>query len=224
MAKKTNSGIEQEMVSSPTRPPRYHPFFTVRDADGNEERFFTHAFRTAYAAHHYITTIITACTERGCTQNWKDDTRVTITDPETQRSLILYEDRIEDLIEYTPTREEQAWTPPYPDSAQLDRVSRFWDWQTRLSSPMPTSEPEEQPTSTPEPKKRQPAPNRHKTTKQPADPNQVTVAQLASEAGIPANKARQILRKAGMKKPEGGWTYAKNDPQIQKIRDLFAKG
>lgn len=224
MARAKPQTIEQEMVSSPTRPPRYHPFFTVRDADGNEERFFTHAFRTAYAAHYWFETIITACTERGCTENWKTDTTVVYTDPETGKSLILHEDRIEDIIEYTPTKEEQEWTPPYPDSAQLERVSRFWDWQTRLSSLMPTSEPEEQQTTTPKPAKRSPAPNRHKTTKAPSDPNSITVAQLAAEANIPANKARQILRKAGMKKPEGGWTYAKNDTQIQKIRDLFAKG
>lgn len=222
MARAKHPAIEQEMVSSPTRPPRYHPFFTVRDSDGNEERFFTHAFRTAYAAHYWLDTIITACTERGCTQNWKSPVRLVFTDPETNRTLEVKEDRIEDLIEYNPTKEEQEWTPPYPDSAQLARVSQFWDWQMRLSSPMPTSEPEEQPTSTPEPKKRQPAPNRHKTTKAPSDPNSVTVAQLAAEANIPANKARQILRKAGFTKPAQGWTYAKNDPQIQKIRGLFA--
>ena len=224
MAKAKSQTIEQEMVSSPTRPPRYHPFFTVRDADGNEERFFTHAFRTAYAANHWLTTIITACTERGCTQNWKSPVRLVFTDPETQRTLEVKEDAIEDLIEYEPTKEEQEWTPPYPDSAQLARVSNFWDWQTRLSSPMPTSKPEEQQTTTPKPAKRSPAPNRHKTTKAPSDPNSITVAQLAAETNIPANKARQILRKAGMKKPAQGWTYTKNDPQIQKIRDLFAKG
>lgn len=223
MAKAKSQTIEQEIVSSPTRPPRYHPFFTVRDADGNEERFFTHAFRTAYAAHYWLTTIITACTERGCTQNWKSPVRLVFTDPTTNRTLEVKEDALEDLIEYTPTREEQEWTPSYPQSQQLDRVSNFWDWQTRLSSPMPTSEPEEQPTSTPEPKKRSPAPNRHKTTKAPSDPNLITVAQMAAEAGIPANKARQILRKAGFTKPTNGWTYDKKDPQIQKIRDLFGK-
>jgi hypothetical protein len=224
MAKTKHSGIEQEMVSSPTRPPRYHPFFTVRDSDGNEERFFTHAFRTAYAAHYWLDMIITACTERNCHQNWKSPTRLLFTDPETNRSLEIKEDRIEDLIEYEPTKEEKLWIPPYPQSQQLNRLSNFWDWQKTFLCPTNTSEPEEQPKSTPKPKKRQPAPNRHKTTKAPVDPNQVTVAQMAAEANIPANKARQILRKAGMKKPEGGWTYAKNDPTIKTIRDLFAKG
>lgn len=219
MAKAKTLGIEAECVSSPNRNPRYHPFFTVRDSDGNQERFFTHAFRTAYAAHYWLTTVITACTERGCTQNWKSPVRLVFTDPETNRTLEVKEDRIEDLIEYNPTKEEQEWIPPYPDSAQLDRVSQFW--QEMFSYHTSTSE--EQPTSTPEPKKRAPAPNRHKTTKAPDDPNQVTVAQMAAEANIAANKARQILRKAGMQKPANGWTYQKDDPTIKTIRDLFGK-
>lgn len=209
--------IEAEYVSSPTRNPRYHPSFTIRDDQGQEERFFTHAFRTAYAAHYWLTTIITACTERGCTQNWKSPVRLVFTDPTTNRTLEVKEDAIEDLIEYEPTQQESQWTPPYPQSQQLARVSRFWDWQRTLSSPTPTSEPEEQPKSTPK------APNRHKTTKAPPSPDQITVAQLAQEANIPSNKARQILRKAGFQKPANGWTYSKNDPQVQKIRDLFGK-
>lgn len=209
------ASIEAEYISSPTRTPRYHPFFTVLDADGQQERFFTHAFRTAYAAHYWINSILTACTDRGCTVNWQSPVKVVFTDPETQRKLIVKEDRIEDLIEYKPHREESEWTPPYPDSAQLNRVSQFWQ---ETSSPTP------EPKSTSETPKRQPAQNRHKTTKAPSDPNQVTVAQLAQEANIPANKARQILRKAGMQKPPTGWTYAKNDPTVKTICDLLGKG
>jgi hypothetical protein len=205
--------MEKELVSSPRRLCRYHPFFSTYDADGNQERFFTRAFRTAYAAHHWITTIFEAAELRKCQFNWKDDTRLTITDPQTNRTLVLHEHNIQDLIEYVPTQEESQWTPPHSDSAQLSRLSRFW--QKTLSSPTPTFEREERPRITYE------APNRHKTTKAPPSPNQVTVAQLAQEYNIPSNKARQILRKAGMTKPANGWTYGKDDKMVQTIRNLF---
>lgn len=217
--------IEQEIVSSPTRPPRYHPFFTVRDSDGNEERFFTHAFRTAYAAHYWLTTIITACAD-SCTTSWKDEYTLVFTHTDTGHTLSIREHRLEDVIEYEPTKEEAEWTPPYPDSAQLDRLTHFWDQRSLISHNTASEENTTDSSQEPEPSKKPSkpkTPNRHKSQKE-APSGMTTVAILAAEAGIPANKARQMLRKAGIKKPEGGWTFKTNDPTVKKIIELFGKG
>lgn len=225
MAKTKTSGIEAGYVSSPTRTPRYHPFFSTKDSDGQEIRFFTHAFRTAYEAHYWLDTIMTACAD-SCTQSWKDEYTLVFTHTDTGHTLSIREHHLEDVIEYEPTKEEAQWTPPYPDSAQLDRLTHFWD-QRSLAS-MNTDSEENTTDSSPEPEpskkpSRAKTPNRHRTQK-PAEKGMTTVAILAAEAGIPANKARQMLRKAGIKKPEGGWTFKTNDPTVKTITDLFAKG
>ena len=206
--------------SSPTRPPSHHIYFTIRDKHGEETRFFTHSFGAAYAAYHWADAIYTSCTEHGCEFNWIDDYRLVITHPKTGTTLTLYEHDLQNLLEYEPNKEEQAWTPPYPDSAQLERTKTFWDWQPMSSFHTSTSEPEEPQPSTPKPKPK--TQNRHRSQKE-APKGMTTVAILAAEADIPANKARQILRKNKIQKPEGGWTFKTSDPQVQVIRDLFAK-
>ena len=217
--------IEQEMVSSPTRTPRYHPFFSTKDADGQEVRFFTHAFRTAYAAHHWLDVIMTACAD-SCTTSWKDEQTLVFTHTETGYTLSIREYHLEDVIEYEPNKEEAAWTPNYPDSAQLDRLTHFWDQRSLILHNTDSEEnttdssPEPAPSKKPSKPKTQ---NRHRSQKE-APKGMTTVAILAAEAGIPANKARQMLRKAGIQKPEGGWTFKTSDPTVKKITALFAKG
>lgn len=218
---RTNS-IEAECVSSPTRCPRHHPFFSTHDADGTQAGFLTHAFRTSYAAHYWLDTIMTVCSD-SCTQSWKDKATLVFTHRDTGYTLTIREHRIQDIIEYEPTQQEKAWTPPYPDSAQLERLTHFWDQRSLASHN--TDSAESTTDSSPEPapsKKRPEAINRHKSQK-PAERGMTTVAILAAEAGIPANKARQMLRKAGIKKPAAGWTFKTSDPQVQKILELFGK-
>lgn len=220
---KTNS-IEQEYVSSPTRCPRYHPFFSTRDSDGQKVRFRTQPFRTIYAAHYWLDKIMTACAD-SCTQSWQDEQTLVFTHKETQHTLSIYEYHLEDIIEYEPNREEAEWTPPYPDSAQLERLTRFWDQRSLISHNTDSEEnttdssPEpEQPKKASKPK----ATNRHRSQKK-APSGMTTVAILAAEADIPANKARQMLRKAGIQKPEGGWTFKTSDPRVKEITALFNK-
>lgn len=51
--------------------------------------------------------------------------------------------------------------------------------------------------------------------------DQLTIADLAADAGITPQKARQLLRTHKIPKPTGGWTFAKSDPLIPKIQELL---
>jgi len=196
--------MEIEHVSSPSIKPRYHLYFTINTP--SETRFLTHAFRTAYAANYWLTSILTACTD-STTQSWKDNKTLILTHEDT--TLTIKGEQLEDLIEYTPTQKESQWTPNHPDSSQVDRLCRFWQHK-----PAPTYTPK--PTPAPKPKSQ----NRHKSQKE-APEGSITVAILAAQHNLPANKARQILRKNNIKKPAGGWTFKADDPIVETITNLF---
>jgi hypothetical protein len=201
--------MESEHVSSPHRPPRYHLFFKTND------RLFTAAFRTVYAAHTAVTEVLTGCAEHGILPVWADSRTIILTHPDA--TLTIREHNLEEIIEYTPKKDEAEWLIPYPLSLKIRQLRTFW-------SLSPTSVSEELPTTTPKVKK-EPAPTRrHKTTKAPPTSDQITVAQIAEQANIPPNKARNILRKANIQKPEQGWTFNISDPMVETIRTLLRKG
>lgn len=208
--------LEPHYPSSPTRPPVEHLYFTVFDPDGNQTRFFTHGFGAMYAAAHWLQRL----TSTPAAQRWIDNNHLELTRDNWR--LIIRGSHLEDGIEYKMNKEETAWTPPYPDSAALEHLVDF-HIRAQTSSTSITSEPEESSqSSTPKPKPSPKTSKRHKTTK-PAPSGHITVAQIAEEFDLAPNKARNILRKAGIKKPKEGWTYKKTDKQVTTIRELFAK-
>jgi hypothetical protein len=198
--------LEPHSPSSPTRPPVEHFYFTIFDQDSEQHRFFTHGFGALYAAAHWLQRLMST----PATQRWIDNNHLEF-DHNGWR-LIVKGSHLEDCSEYQPNKEERSWTPPHPDNVALDHLTRFWIQASTHKDDAPT----------PKPTKSAP-PQRHKTTK-PAPDGQITVAQLAANAQIQPNKARNILRKAKITKPKQGWTFPINDPQVKVIRDLLAKG
>lgn len=192
--------------SSPYRNPIAHFYLQARDADGEHVFFYTKAYAARYAAHHFITTILNELED--CETHWLDNDQLLITHTPTLSTLLI-RGELEDAIEYTPTREEAAWTLPRSDYFRA--ITFYHQKQEQVVVPVAP------------PKERQ-APKRHKTTKAPQSSNQVTVAQIAEQLNIQPNKARNILRKANIKKPEQGWTFNTNDPMIQTIRKLLSAG
>jgi hypothetical protein len=197
--------------SSPSRPPIEHLYFTFFNPENDQVNFFSQAFAAAYAAHRWLDHILSETPAR---QRWIDPNHLELEHDDYR--LIIKGTHLEDMIEYQPTKEEKQWTPPYPDNVFLDHARTFWIPMSSTS--MHTEDPEPEP----KPKKVYKTQNRHRSTKPPSDPNSITVAQLAQEADIPSNKARQILRKAEFTKPPNGWTYKIDDPLVAKIRKLFS--
>jgi hypothetical protein len=204
--------MEPHYPSSPVRPPKAHFYFTGLKPDGSEHFFFTHAYGAMYAAHHWLNHILDNAEGKA---SWLNNNVIRIKHPNGYSLIIKGE--LEEAAEYTPTKEEKLWTPPFPDSRQLNRATMYHIPKEELS-PKPTS-PTEEPKEKPTPK----PPRRHKSTK-PAPEGHITVAQIAESLDIQPNKARNILRKSGIAKPAGGWTFKINDPQVQKITELLKKG
>lgn len=213
--------LEPHYPSSPTRPPVAHFYFTIRDADGNTVSFYTHAFGAFYAAAHWFQRIYTDCTDLGYKYNWTHDDTITFTDPTTEYSLTIKDPWLQDVLEQKLTEQEQRWTPPYPDSELLERTINFPNWKRKELSHTATSESDD---SELKPKSKPPKPPKRHKSQKAAPQGFITVAQLAAEIDLPPNKARNILRKASISKPEGGWTFKENDPAVAKIRDLLSKG
>lgn len=190
--------------SSPQRPPIEHLKFTITNNDEETETFFiTKAFAASYAAHHWLDQI---------TQDrklvWHNENYFTITEDNT--TLHVRGDHLEDMIEYQPTAEEQQYIPQPPDSHHLYRVKHF-DTIAPQPTPTPPVQTEEKPVSV-----SYKAPKRHKSTKLPSD-GYITVAQMANDLNLQPNKARNILRKANIKKPPNGWTYKIDSPEHKQI-------
>lgn len=211
--------LKPHSPSSPTRPPVEHFYFTVRTDEGEEVWFFTHGFGAEYAAHYWISAIL----EHPAAQNWKDDNTLVLTD-DNGYTLTIKGSHLEDMIEYQPNKEEKQWTPPYPDSAQLERLTRFETISSRTTPSQPeepnASEPKTK--STPKPKPIKQAP-RHRSQK-PSPDGTITVAALCAEYNLQPNKGRNLLRKAKIEKPQGGWTFKLDDPILPTIREVLAKG
>lgn len=212
--------LEPHYPSSPTRPPKAHFYFTGLKPDGTEHFFFTHAYGAMYAAAHWLQRIMDEAEGK---LSWLSTECIRIYHEDTGYSIII-KGELEEAAEYEFTKEEKAWTPPFPDSKQLSRAILYHIPKAELS-PQPTSpteEPDEKPKE-PTPARSTSAPKRHKTTK-PAPDGTVTVAQIAEQLNIQPNKARNILRKASVAKPAGGWTFKTDDPMVKKITELLKKG
>jgi len=193
--------------SSPQRNPVEHLYFTVFDPDNEQLRFVTHAFGAHYAAAYWLQYI----TSSPAKQRWIDSNHLEL--EHDGYRLLIKGSYLEDNIERKLTKAEQQWTPPYPDNVLLEHLRDFHIPARTIKHETP-EEPQKAPVS-------YKAPNRHRTVKAPDDESLITVAQLAQEANIPANKARQILRKNNIQKPGSSWTYNRNDPQVQTIKALF---
>lgn len=206
--------LKPHSPSSPARPPVEHFYFTVRTDEGDKVRFFTRGFGAEYAAHYWISAIL----EHPATQNWKD-TNTLVLQADNGYTLTIKGSHLEDMIEYQPNKEEKQWTPPYPDSAQLERLTRFETISFRTTP----SQPEEPNASEPKTKSTPKQALRHRSQK-PSPDGTITVAAICAELNIQPNKGRQLLRKAKIQKPQGGWTFKLDDPMVTMIRELLAKG
>ena len=200
--------LKNPTPSSPNRNPVEHLYFNIFDPDSEAESFQTKGFSAFYAAAYWLNMIIDNRPFKWLTPN-----DIQIEHKETGKTLLIRGSYLEDLIEYKPTKEEKSWQPPYPDSVQLRHIRDF-----HLKTKKPEFKEQPEPTKPiPRPKN----PSRYKTQKPPADDNQITVAQLAVQAGISPNKARQILRKNNIQKPGSSWTFDKSDKTVAEIQVLF---
>lgn len=201
--------LKNHSPSSPTRPPVEHLYFTVFDPDNNEMRFVTHAFATYYAAYHWLNTITSKHKP-----NWKTSNIF-----ECQHkgyTLVVRGSHIEDILEAKYTKEELSWTPPYPENIALEHLTNF-SVPTRSSVSTITEDSDK-----PKPQKKPSKPiSRHKSTK-PSPHGMITVAQMAEQLQIPPNKARQMLRKANIKKPDHGWSYKIDSPEHKAIFKILS--
>ena len=213
--------LKPHAPSSPYRNPVCHFYFQARDPNGEDTFFFTIGYAALYAGHHFITQLLEGLED--CETHWLDNDQLLITHTPTL-STLLVRGELEDAIEYTPTKEEASWTIPHPDTTLLRRATLFWSHSpTSTTDDKSTSSTENAP-SAGKTSKPTSAPKRHKTTKAPPSSDQITVAQIAESLNIPPNKARNILRKANIQKPEQGWTFNTNDPMIDQIRKLLSAG
>ena len=202
--------------SSPSRPPMEHLYFTTRDADGETVDFRTHGFGALYAVHAWLEEIMDPHPD--IKENWINDTTVRL-EHKSGYTLTIKGSDPQSAIEYEPTKEEAQWTIPYPDSTTVEKLTTFWQ-TIKPSSHMTTSSSEE--SSKPE-KPKPAAPKRHKKQK-PAPDGQITVAMICEELGLAPNKGRNLLRKAKIEKPAGGWTFKKDDPILKTIRKVLEAG
>ena len=210
--------LEPHYPSSPTRPPVEHLYFTIFNPDNEQQRFFTHGFGAHYAAAHWLQRLVNS----PAAQRWIDSSHL-----ELKRegwTLIIKGSHLEDNIERKLTKEEAAWTPPYPDSVALEHLVDF-HLPTYSTSTSIEQDDSDSSTSTPTPKSKPGTKTspRHRTQKPAAVSGHTTVAQIASELNMPPNKARQILRKNKITKPDHGWSYKTNSKEHKMIRDLLAK-
>ena len=213
--------LKPHAPSSPQRNPVCHFYFQARNPDGDPTFFFTIGYAALYAGHHFITQLLESLED--CESHWLSNTELLITHTPTL-STLLCRGELEDAIEYQPTKEESQWTIPLPDQQALRRAIMFWSHSpTSTTDDKPTSSTENAP-SAGKTSKPTSAPKRHKTTKAPAQSDQITVAQIAESLNIQPNKARNILRKADISKPTQGWTFNTNDPQVNVIRKLLQAG
>lgn len=213
--------LKPHAPSSPYRNPVCHFYLQARDSDQQPTFFFTIGYAALYAGHRFITELLNNIED--CETHWLDNDQLLVTHTPTLSTLLI-KGELEDAIEYQPTKEEAAWTIPHPDSLSLRRATMFYLTPTSTTVDRSTSSTEsEEPAGSRSKPKSQP-PKRHKTTKAPAQSDQITVAQIAEQLNIQPNKARNILRKANLTKPEGGWTFNTNDPMIDQIRKLLSAG
>lgn len=188
--------------SSPTRKPVEHLYFRI--IDGDNVSLNTRGFSALYAAARWVQYVI-----EDQDINWLTPNEIEI--QRNNKTLNIRGTHLEDLVEYELNGEEQDYFPEYPDDMRLKRIKNFYQ-----------DPPDPKPIN-PKPINPKPTtnPSRYRTQKQPDDPNQVTVAQLAVNAGISPNKARQILRKNNIAKPGTSWTFNKDDPIVKQIQALF---
>lgn len=213
--------LKPHAPSSPYRNPVCHFYFQARNPDGEHTFFFTIGYAALYAGHHFITQLLERLED--CETHWLDNDQLLITHTPSLSTLLI-KGELEDAIEYQPTKEEASWTIPHPDTQSLRRATTFWSHSlTSTTDDKPTSSTESEKPSMQRSKPTS-VPKRHKTTKAPAQSDQITVAQIAESLNIQPNKARNILRKANISKPTQGWTFNTNDPQVANIRKLLQAG
>lgn len=211
--------------SSPTRPPVEHLYFTIHNEEGEEVRFFTHGFGAMYAVKHWLDEILDPHPD--IKEKWMDNGTILLRH-KSGYTLTIKGSHLEEAVDYQLNKEEKQWTIPYPDSAQVEKLTTFWNPRMAPSSHLKSSPENESAeskptkTSTKKPSKPKPAP-RHRSQK-PSPDGTITVAQICAELNIQPNKGRQILRKAKIQKPAGGWTYKLDDPTLTTIRELLSKG
>lgn len=139
-----------------------------------------------------------------------------LTDPDTDTTMTIFVDgpTIDELLA-TPNDSPFAkqYSPPHPLPTQLDHLRDFHTPTTYHSfpeaektKPKPTTKPASRPTK----------------VKAPSNPDAITIAQLAADAGTTPQKARKLLRENNIQKPPSNkWEWDKDDKQVKTIQKLL---
>lgn len=192
--------------SSPKYPPKYHVYFHHQPAD----LLNTFGFRHPYAAQLYINEVLD-----NYDHTWLNETTIKV--ESNGHTLTIKCNSLEDILEYDPKPKEiEEFIPQHPDTVILEYLKHFDRYQEQ--------QPEEPkaPIVKSEPKTHKP-PKRHKTTKQSQE-GYISIPELANEYDIQPNKARNLLRKANIQKPQNGWTFKTDDPILKQIRKVLSAG
>lgn len=192
--------------SSPFRPPIEHLYFTIHGPEGEQTLFTTHAFAELYSAHAWLEEILDPHPD--IKETYINPNTILLRHIPTNSTLTIKGTKLQKALNYQPTKQEQQWRITYPDTSRVEKLTTFYK---------PKYKPRQFNNKPPEPPKQSP---RHKTTKTPEE-GYITVAELAQSANIQPNKARNILRKANIKKPKNGWTFKNDDPIVTQIRKLL---
>lgn len=191
------------LPSSPTRNPVEHFYFTITSPDGENDSFFTYGFGTFTSAQYWLEQLLKL------DHSWQDENTIIFT--KKKYTMTLKGSHLEDVIEHTPPKREEPYIIQHPSIRVLDRALTFWEPRHR-NTPAPVTDKSEKPKPAPAQKKDRP-------TK-----GAVTVGDMAKELGIPATKARSILRKAKVEKPPQGWTFEAGTDLEAEIFDIIKAG
>lgn len=205
--------------SSPQRPPVIDIWAIIKTPHNEELHFSIVAYAQLYAANRWLTDVL-----NGHSYRWIDNTAIHVTHPDTNNTLILKSNRLEDALEFLPTPEQSHFRFEYPDSQLIRRLNRFYDLPHYSTTPTPTTPTADTPPLPPTPRPIKTNHDPHKSRKPATTPTAITVAQIADSLGISGNKARNILRSSNEPKPpQGRWEYT-SPTDIERITKLLSSG
>lgn len=195
--------------------PKHHLYFKVFEATKDHPHTFklisvnTHAHAQQDTAAAWVQYTLS---QPHLTSSWLNERTLRITTTlNPLRKMYIFDENLEDLVEAAATTTPTIDLPPN-QKRYLDKVAAFHNTQ-----------PDDPPNPAPTPTKTSSAPTKTKTTKKTKPPSHETyetVAAIAARLSVTPNKARQLLRKANIKKPDNGWQFEINSDlhkQVEKI-------
>lgn len=194
-------------VSCPQRQPVADIWYYIITPEGTEHVFGIVNYAAFYACQRFVLDTLA-----NHPYKWVNTTTIEVVAPTA--TLRIKSQRLEDIMEYTPTRDEANFRFVYPDNKLIHRLNNF----EKLipppfePTPVPTTAPVRVAKTNHDP---------HKSRKPPSTADAITVAQIADSLNISSNKARNILRHSNEPKPPSGrWEYT--DPaDIERITNLL---